>query len=382
MTNSQINVSPEAEGQISLLNVINFLQESWKKLAIAAITGTIFGFGNWFLLGSYQAQLALINNNSLSVLSLKSLQQTLPILAAQVIDKGQVPDGQGSLYRAMSSPDWWRTTITPVYSLTKADIKDLGVDMKEGSNTILFLNINGVASSNAAAIQNAQCIIQFIHQGFAYLTIEGQIRDQQTSFLSSQADVDSKINSTQVELGYQRARLKNLEELAKRFSSDMRINSQVVDSKDSGAKYLPISTQIIAINTDINGSTESLERLRDRQLWLRGLKEWLVEAEPLVAKSFNGIQINQELMALEEKQRASIGQADPKSLAFLDAVRNSLLVNQARFKFGLVESPTISIKKPGMAKATVGGLVGAVFVMLLALIGQRFWRTFKDGNTK
>lgn len=372
----------DPQDEIRLVDIVNFLQDSWKKLAIAAITGATLGFGNWFLLGSYQAQLALSNNDVLSALSLKSLQQTLPNLAAQIVEKGQAPEGQESLYRAMSNPDWWKTAITPVYGLTKADIKDLGADIKEGSNSILFLNINGVANSKAVAIQNARHISQFLHQGGAYLTIESMIRAQQAQLLSAPAGVDSKINSTIVELDYLRARLKNLEALAKRFPSETRTNTQLVYPKDSGANYLPISTQIIAINTDINSSTEGLERLRDSQLRLGDLKDWLVQAEPLVAQGFNGLQINQNLLALEEKLRASIGQADPKSLAFLDSVRNSLLTNQARFKFGLLGSQTILVKKTGMIKSTAAGLAGAFFIMLLVLVGQRVWRNVKVSGVK
>lgn len=382
MNSTQQSAPNSFESEISLLDIVNFFTYSWKKLAIAAITGALLGLGGWFLLGNYQARLVLTNKDNLSVLSLKSLQQTLPNLAAQMLEKGRAPEGEESLYRAMSNPDWWKISVTPIYKFTKADIKDLGVDMREGSNEILFLIINGAGSSKEAAIQNAQRISKFIHQGGAFLTLEGMIRSQQAQLLRAQSDIDGKINSTLVELEYQQARLKSLEALSKRFPGEVRTSSQVVDPKDSGAKYLPISTQIIAINTDINSNTENIERLRDRKIQLESLRDWLAQAQPLVAQSFDGLELNQALLALEEKQRASLTQVDPKSLVFLDSVRSSLLSNEALFKFGLVESPTIPAKKSGMIKSTAAGLAGVFFMMLLVLVGQRVLQNVKGDSAK
>jgi hypothetical protein len=39
--------------EISLLDIVNFLQESWKKLALAGLIGAILGFAYWNFLGSY-----------------------------------------------------------------------------------------------------------------------------------------------------------------------------------------------------------------------------------------------------------------------------------------------------------------------------------------
>jgi len=53
--------------EISLLDIVNFLQGAWKKLAIAAIVGAALGLAGWFFLGSYQAELVLDNNGGVSL---------------------------------------------------------------------------------------------------------------------------------------------------------------------------------------------------------------------------------------------------------------------------------------------------------------------------
>lgn len=361
-----------SDREIDFLDIIKLLISEWKKLVTAALLGALLGLGSWFFLGSYQAQLTLTNNEGISVLSLRSLQQSLPNLAAEILERGSVPEGKEVLFSTMSNPDWWKKALTPVFSLTKSDIKELGADLKEGSNTLIFLKVSAAAKSQDGAIQNIRDITNFVRQGAAFLAIESLIRSQRAALISSEADIDGKINSAQVELTYQQVRLKNLEALAKRFPGEVRANPQVVDPKDSGAKYMPISTQIIAVNTDINNATENLERLRDNALRLIVLRKWLANAEPMVAGAgYDGLKLNEALLGLEERQRADVGN-DPKSLAYLYQVRNALLENELRFKLGLLDSGPISVKKPGMIKAVVGGSVGALFLMLLAL----FWIHF------
>ena len=82
------------ESEISLLDIVNFLQESWKKLAIAALLGALLGFATGFFTSSYQAQIILINNGGSDLVGLRSLQKLLPNLANQIVDEGKVPQGQ------------------------------------------------------------------------------------------------------------------------------------------------------------------------------------------------------------------------------------------------------------------------------------------------
>ena len=99
-------VEEGSDTEISLLDIVNFFQGAWKKLAIAAVVGALLGFATWLFINSYQAQIILINNGGSDLVGLRSLQKTLPNLANQIIDEVKVPQGQESLYRALSNPDW------------------------------------------------------------------------------------------------------------------------------------------------------------------------------------------------------------------------------------------------------------------------------------
>ncbi len=91
------------EGEISLLDIVNFVCDSWKKLAVASIIGGAVGLAGWFFLGSYTAEYILLNNTStstaststyaLDLVSWKTIQKSLPNLAAQIEEEGKEPEG-------------------------------------------------------------------------------------------------------------------------------------------------------------------------------------------------------------------------------------------------------------------------------------------------
>lgn len=99
--------------EISLLDIVNFLQGAWKKLAIAAVVGAFLGLGGWFFLGQYSAEYTLLNNTNtksygLDLVSWKIMQKSLPNLAAQVLEEGNAPDSQVGLYQTIANDQWWQ----------------------------------------------------------------------------------------------------------------------------------------------------------------------------------------------------------------------------------------------------------------------------------
>ena len=208
------------------------------------------------------------------------------------------------------------------------------------------------------------------------------LSSQEAQLAGADADIAKKINTTQVELGYQQERLKSLEGLAKRFPNESKLISQVVDPKDSGAKYMPISTQIIAANIDINASKESLERLKDVQAQTLVLRAWVKQAAPLVESSYDGIELIKQLLDQESQLRTALDSKDPKAHAFVNDLRSNLLSMNVRFANGLEMNTAPTARKKGIIKWTAGGLAGLFFLMFLALLGQRVWTHLKSEGVK
>jgi hypothetical protein len=338
------------------------------------------GFFGWLFVGTYKAELVLNNNTNISLLSWRALQLSLPNLAYQMIEEGKVSDANLATYRQMSDEEWWKKNAKPTLAITKTESKEL-VSVKSLEplgGSILSVTIIAKALSREAASERSKIQADFILKGGAYLAIRNMINRQQSEVLTADNTLNKKINDTQIELQYQAKRLANLEVLLKRFPNDQRISSQVVDPKESGAKYFPISTQIIAINTEINANKETLERMNDLVQQNAILKIFLAKAEPLLQDNFDGLDVTQKLLDLLGELHAQNKPDDLISFSFLSNLRTELLANQLYFTKGLSSGnipPVVS--KTGMVKTAASGLFGTFFLMLLVLLGQRMWTRIK-----
>ena len=372
------NLNTDSDSVVHFADIIRFITESWQKLFGAALAGAFLGFGSWYLIAPYQSTIYLRNSEALEVTFVKSLQVTLPNLALEMLEKKQLPEGQTNLYKSFSNPEFWKKAVTMVNSLSKVEIKDLGVDFKDINKIPLFLRIQETGASRDSAKENINAVLQFIRQGGAYISIRDLFDAQKSLYIAANANLDSKINLILVNLEYQRARLIGLESLSKRFPVESRQSFQAIDIKESGAKFLPVNTQIIAVNSDINSNLEKLSRLRDQQTQQVQIEHWLKIADPLIGQNYNGLELIKQLLVIEEKLRSELKSAEPRDMTFINDLRNNLLLNDARFRLGLVQNSDPTITKPGMLKLTAGGLIVAFFLTLLALLSRRIWAKTKS----
>lgn len=380
---------PQENQEISFLDIINFIQESWRKLTIAAITGAALGILSWYIFGNYSAEYVLQNNNNnnnsyaLDLVSWKMLQKGLPSLADQIIDENKEPEDLSALYKEMSDDKWWQKNVIPSYALSKADTKDLagiGKDLDAASTTIINFTLTSTGKSKEQSIINVREVAKFLRTGGAYLQLRSMLNGYESQGMSTAADVQQKITNTKIEMGYQEERAHKLEELHKRFPAGNSPVQQVVDARDSSAKYLPLQTQIIAANKDINDSKEALSRLQRRLDQIALTKEFLQQALPLRDQTFDGLALDQQLLDIEDALRKKLSKEDSNGEQFLNDLHGRLLEIQVRFTKGLEANtaPSASGKK-GALKASVGGLTAAFFIMLLLLLGQKVWINEKSG---
>lgn len=382
------------ESEISLFDIVTFIQESWIKLIIAAVVGGILGFANWNFLGSYQAEYVLLNNANISsntntssyaldLVSWKTIQKSLPNLAAQIEDEGKAPEGQARLYRVLANDQWWQKNVVPNYAISKADTKDLAAiskDLDTASTTILSLTLKSDGSTTERAVENVRAVAKFLRTGSAYLQIRNILNSYESETISMVADLQKRITSTEIEMGYQVQRAKSLEELYKRFPGGASGGNQVVDPKDSGAKYLPLATQIIAANNDINQFKETLQRYKDRLAQIALMKTFVDQAIPLAEQTYDGLILDEQLLEVEASMRAKLAKEDIMQQEALDQLRGQLLVVKARFTKGLEGNTAPTASKKGMIKTTAGGLAGAFFLMLFLLLGQKVWVSIKGSQ--
>jgi len=121
-----------------------------------------------------------------------------------------------------------------------------------------------------------------------------------------------------------------------------------------------------------------LQRYKDRLTQIALIKIFLEDANPLAENTFDGIILDDGLLAIEAKLRAKLPKEDIKQQEVLDQLRTQLLSVKSRFTKSLNANTAPTSIKKGMIKTTAGGLAGAFFLMLFVLLGQRVWASIKS----
>lgn len=358
--------------EIDLSQVLFFFVQNWKRLLLGSVIGLVVGVGTWQIFAPYKAQVVL-SNNAFSFISWRSLQKSLPVLAAQLVQSQRSAPDQ---LNRLSSPSWWAKNVLPTYSVTKADTKDFAAinkDLQDQVGAILNFTVSAEGSSKELAIANVEFIVDFIRQGSTLLQIKSLINSYDLQVLNAETDLQKKILDTNVELKFMHERAKNLEELRQRFPENSAVSSQqVVDLKDSNAKFMPISTQLVAINMDISNTTEALERMHNDQAKTRYLREFVKKAIPMLGEQTNGLLLADQLLKIESDLSATIKPGDTNALQSAISIRASLIHLRTSFSKGLESnlSPQVSRSSP-LLPAAGGLLAGGMLMLIFILIRKK-----------
>lgn len=380
-----------SELKIALCNGVSFVVASWKKVTLAASAGALVGYLGWFAFGSYSAEFTLINNSissnyGLDLVSWKSLQKSLPSLATQMVDEQKVPKDRRVVFEALASNLWWQKNVKPGFAFTRSDLKEFGApgrDFDPKGTSILSFTLTMAGSSRPDAIKNVRAAADFMRSGGAYLDLINLINAYELEVISLQSETQKQITSTEIEMDFQLQRAKNLEELYRRFPGGPAVYQSINDPKDSGAKYLSISTQIIAINNDINQSKENLQRYRDRIEQIGIIKFFLEKAKPIVGQTFDGILLSHQLLEIEQGIRADLAFKGIKNQEVLDSIRSKIVLVQARFTKGLdANTAPVSVGKKGLVLSILVGIVAMLCCMFLVLYGKQIWVIYKAKSVR
>lgn len=278
------------------------------------------------------------------------------------------------------SANWWAKNVTPVYSLSKADTKNLASisqSIQESESTaISHIKISHSDVDRETVESNLKVIANFIRTGSAYLELQNLLSDYDAYEQIRGADLRKEVTAAEIEVDFLKQQARDLEKLRLRFpSSTSSASNQIMDLKDSGAKYLPIQTQLVAIQTDINNANERLVRLRDEQIRLEIFSSFLAQAKAAAAEQIDGLSLAENLLTANENLRMKLDLKSLNKQQALDNIHADLVSIQTRFSRGLTASQ-ITLTSPSYVKpALLAGLSGGflMLLMLLMLLGWRSW---------
>lgn len=391
---SNFNSNSEDDREISLFDIVEFIQQSWKQLLLVGLVGAGLGFVGWFFLGTYKTELVILNNTNtdtntdtntntfgLDLLSWRILQRNLPNLANQIEKNDMLAHNQQEIYRAMSNSLWWSKNVIPAYAISKADVKDLAMiskDLDSAATKIQSFTIITSGNSKESSLNNARLASQFFKSGGAYLQVRALINSYQGDVLGTGSIIQNELTKTQIDQNYHKERIKALEELLRRFPNRANVNTQFLDPKERGSKYLPVENQLIAANNDLNQSKETIKRLNDRLIQIKMLDKFIALASPQIEAEFNGITLVKSLLTIEQDLRKGLEPSNLNSYQALDKLRSQLLTIEMRFTNGLQANAPTGPKKEGMLKSSAGGAAIAGFLTLAFLLGRRLLSNLKS----
>lgn len=351
------------EGSISLAEVLDFIVQWWKTIAIASLAGVLLGLGGWATFVAYKAESILINNGAINFLSWRNLQKSLPVLASQLLENNRVSSTEIEQFKRLANPSWWQKNVIPTYSITKSDTKDLANISKElqesGGTNILNLVVTASGANKESAETNVGITTAFIKQGSAYLLVKNLVNGYESQVLNTESELQMKMVNAEVELKLMRERARNLETLRQRFPANVAVGAQqIVDLKDSNAKFMPISTQLVATNMDINNAVESLQLMQNKLVQSKVLRAFVSQATAVVSQQTNGIAVVDELLKIETAMRSGLTDADVNAYQTLNGIQATLVAMRTGFTKDLDTDFVPQVSKPGPVQPVALGILG------------------------
>ena len=135
------NPNQYEDDAISLLDITQFIKESYKKIALLALGGLVCAAIVTFTSGQYTASITLLNYAELDIPRIKYLQAALPKLSQE--------DSIKSSENYLSSEQIWKSAIKVNSLVAKSDTKDLIDPASLQSNRFNIYAIEIIGKANA-----------------------------------------------------------------------------------------------------------------------------------------------------------------------------------------------------------------------------------------
>lgn len=363
MTNAEQQIT-EGKPEVSLNDIIGFFLTYWKLLFVGAISGLIIALCWALLLGSHEAEATLANRHGIDYVSWKNIKRNLPILAARASDSAK-----DNYVRSLAKETWWEKNVVATFSIGKDDAKMLlGIpkEMQDQEATkIKNFVVRATGTNKEEAISNLAVVTSFLRNGATYLALNDIIASYQGTLKSAETETNKNISATEVELAYLNGRMADLELIRAKFSGS---TSPILINQPVDAKYLPVTTQLIAVKHDINALKEKLTRFKDKKDQLTIMSNFLSQAIPVVGKDFDGLRALADVMQIETSLRKNLQPSSWSNINALDGIRHDLAQIHTSFAEGLEQPMFITTRKPDPLKPAVIGLLSGFFFALLGSI--------------
>ena len=361
---------------------LRFLLGYYRYLLIGAFGGALLGLAISIRFQSYEIRLILPNVFKAEVAIYRELVLDWTNRAQELAKQKALAPADEARYRSFASQLWWNQHITPLYAVSKLDLKDRVGSNDSNGSAILALQVKLSAESTSAGSEEIVHLRHFIYSAYAYNQTRNLLKIYEQESLNSLATVNKETNFFEIKLADTRRQIAHLEELQKRYPGSGFVSNQI-ESKDGVAKYLPIVTQLIATKNDLFAINESISQLRERNRQAKLMEQFLGDAKPLIIEEQDGLKLITRLLEVVADLRKALAPND----LYLNATLDRIQVDLLKIKTALLPSfndppaPTI-VSTLRISKSVAFGFFGGGLFALLVCLGLYLWPVFKRAMAK
>jgi hypothetical protein len=323
----------------------------------------VIGACYFFINASYVNTVTFRNDAQIDIPLLKKLIQELPIYAKQQ----EIKD---DLYKNISNEKYWKENLKPTFFMSKDDAKEFQIDKVELGSTISNFKLTYKGKDKSKNQIDTEEVFNFFKNTFIKIKTKELLQKYKTEIQIGQLGLDKKNTEIQNEIDYLKSKAKNLEELKIKFPNNQNTNlSQVLDPKDSASKYLPLSTQLIAIYSELNNLNEQLKRSQDGKDALDVKEKFLFEFENINKETKSEAEKLKKLFQIFSDSLMALEKTNSYKLSAVLAYRSLLtdvnnILSADKLGFETIDSSSDYATKP--ISILIGAFSGLMFGIFIA----------------
>lgn len=356
----------------------------WRVILVGGIIGLLLGAGA-YKSSNYEVKTTIINNGGSDFITWRNLKGNLPILASKLLQSKKITNSKEEIeMKKLISQDWWNAHFVPTFAVSKSDAKDMlpqSTDLKElGATKILNFIVTSSGKTQNEAIEGAQIGATFFLRGASYFALRALVNSYDTISINNAAQLQKSISNAKVALIDLSVRESNLRKLAEKHkeqpaNSLVQMLTAAYNNNPAGlVKFLPISNQLVAVESEINQQNEVLENARGLFAENRFLQTFVGLALPVIDNHLDGIKSAQELLRILQEQRNKIDLQDLNTLKQLDSINADITgILTTHQKGFFINSSSDARRSAKLIKLLIGGFILGGF---LAFIGALLHRSY------
>lgn len=392
--------------QISLYDVVKFLTNRWKLYLAGFVLGAIVATSFAHLNSSYTASVLMNISRSFEtsgtfeasgvgreapfdLIAWRATQKRLVELMQDLASSDRGQDKKPAYVDVLASAGWWPQHVVPIKVLTTDEAKELlGINsMIIGNNKpsedtpllkslarviaeatrISALQLSQTAKTADIAISQVEETADAIISSLALLRYHAFKDALHTQALGLEAKTSAELGVLSLKLNVLERQRERLIRLNQEYPNSSAQWKGVLDKDMS--KYLPIPTQLIAINLDIDQIKEQMSAVKLDQEQNAINREFAKEAARILHKEYSNKVAGEQMLNLENTMRMGLKSGDVHRLIALDRIRAQLLtilsINDSQIK----EAPAFISKAPTPLKAGIKGAgLGLALALLLSVL--------------